>query len=301
MKKINFRKGTGTAIYGFIIMMLTFLIALICIEQYAKYNNALKTQTAADSISDSVAVYAMMNNCTYDEALNQAEYVKQLVQDKTGVEVKDITLDEEQFALGIISVDVTGRYKETSNIDDVYTNTGNNDFYYEIKRHSATSYVTTRLGTSGDGLYSVVDKDYLDSRNYIPTITSGFGYRNLSLPGASKNHTGVDIACPEGTPVLACYGGTVAYAEYHPIMGNFVVINCGKYDGVEILMNYHHNSRLLVLPGQEVLQGQVIAYSGNTGISSGPHLHFSIRENLTYVDPELYLGTRKTEETDEEN
>lgn len=119
------------------------------------------------------------------------------------------------------------------------------------------------------------------------TITSTFGYRDKpSVEGATSYHGGIDIACSEGSEVLAAADGTVIYASYLGTAGNAVVISHGS--GVSTC--YYHLSAYNCSVGDSVSRGQVVAYSGNTGASTGPHLHFSVRLNGSYVDPMPYLG-----------
>ncbi len=100
-----------------------------------------------------------------------------------------------------------------------------------------------------------------------------------------RMHEGIDYAVNTGTPVKAAQGGMVIYSGWASGYGNTVVIEHRK--GVRTL--YAHNSRTIVYGGQWVEQGQLIAYSGNTGRSTGPHLHFEIQINGKPVDPLSYL------------
>ena len=101
-------------------------------------------------------------------------------------------------------------------------------------------------------------------------------------------HEGIDIAVPAGTPIKASKAGWVTFSGWRGGYGNMVEIDHG--DGVKT--RYAHNTRNLVRPGAFVYQGQVIAYSGNTGNSTGPHLHFEILHNGTPVNPTRYLPPR---------
>ena len=115
------------------------------------------------------------------------------------------------------------------------------------------------------------------------TITSPFGNRLHPVLKVYKLHTGVDIAgnnC-NGKPVVAAAAGTVIVAKYSTSYGNYVVIDHGG--GITTL--YAHSSKLEVSVGQYVNAGQEIMKVGTTGYSTGPHLHFEVRENGTYVDP----------------
>lgn len=126
---------------------------------------------------------------------------------------------------------------------------------------------------------------YIWPCNGIRWITSMFGGRQSPGGIGSTNHKGVDIGTPMGTPVLAAKSGTVTSANWNGGYGECVVINHGG--GNSTL--YGHLSSYNVKIGDTVKQGQVIAYSGNTGRSTGPHLHFGIIENNSWVDPLNYL------------
>lgn len=117
-------------------------------------------------------------------------------------------------------------------------------------------------------------------------ISSNFGSRSAPTKGASTNHKGVDWAVPIGTIVAASNAGTVVQAGWLSGYGYAVYIDHG--DGRQT--RYGHLSKVLVKVGQTVAQGQKIALSGNTGRSTGPHLHFEIRINGTPVNPLKYLN-----------
>ncbi len=117
-------------------------------------------------------------------------------------------------------------------------------------------------------------------------LTSNFGRRSRPTKGASTYHKGVDWATPTGTAVYASCGGTVAKAGWGSGYGYVVYIN--HPDGRQT--RYGHLSKVLVSAGQTVSQGQKIALSGNTGVSTGPHLHFEILINGTQVNPLKYLN-----------
>ena len=115
--------------------------------------------------------------------------------------------------------------------------------------------------------------------------SSGFGRRKAPTRGASSYHKGIDWATPVGTAVMASSTGTVAKAGWGSGYGYVVYIN--HADGRQT--RYGHLSKVLVSPGQTVNQGQKIALSGNTGVSTGPHVHFEILINGSQVDPFKYL------------
>lgn len=111
------------------------------------------------------------------------------------------------------------------------------------------------------------------------TVTSAFGSR------WGRPHEGIDIAVGTGTPVHAAAAGTVIYAGWMEGYGNLVVIDHGN----GLSTAYAHNSSLATSVGQQVAAGQVVAHSGSTGHSTGPHVHFEVRVNGSPVDPLGYL------------
>lgn len=116
-------------------------------------------------------------------------------------------------------------------------------------------------------------------------LTSPFGEREAPTEGASTYHQGVDLAGPEGTPIVAARSGTVTIARYSNSAGYYVTINHG--DGYSSV--YMHMTTYTVGVGQQVSQGQLIGYMGSTGISTGSHLHFGIMYNGVYVNPAYYV------------
>ena len=107
-------------------------------------------------------------------------------------------------------------------------------------------------------------------------ITSLFGWRLHPISGDQRFHTGTDIGAPSGTPVLAAQAGRVAAAESMGGYGLTVVLRHGEKEDLESL--YPHLSQLLVEPGERVEQGEVVGLVGSTGNSTGPHLHFEMRQ-----------------------
>jgi murein DD-endopeptidase MepM/ murein hydrolase activator NlpD len=110
-------------------------------------------------------------------------------------------------------------------------------------------------------------------------LTSGYGWR------WGRMHEGIDLAVPVGTPVVAAAAGTVIVAGWLGGYGNLVVVDHGN----GLSTAYGHNTSVTVGVGQFVAQGQLVSYSGSTGHSTGPHVHFEVRVNGTAVDPLGYL------------
>ncbi|WP_134706241.1 M23 family metallopeptidase [Rahnella sp. CJA17(1/100)] len=117
-------------------------------------------------------------------------------------------------------------------------------------------------------------------------ITSAFSMRWHPLLRRFSQHEGTDFAAPPFTPVFATEKGIVVEAKYHPVAGNYVVVRHPQ--GWK--SRYLHLNRLNVVPGQEIKQGSIVAYSGNTGRSTGPHLHFELMHQGQPVDAVKFLS-----------
>lgn len=115
-------------------------------------------------------------------------------------------------------------------------------------------------------------------------ITSVFGWRNPEVSTVSKYHTGIDIAADEGTDIISATSGKVILASSKGAYGNHL-----KIQVEDVIIIYAHCLKLEVEEGEEIQQGQLIAKVGSTGNSTGPHLHFEIRKENRYVNPDLIL------------
>lgn len=116
-------------------------------------------------------------------------------------------------------------------------------------------------------------------------ITSRFGYRKSPFTGKRSFHSGLDISNRPGTEIIATADGTVTYAARKMYLGNLVVIDHG-YGKVT---RYGHCKKILVKRGQKIKRGEAIATVGNTGQSTGPHLHYEVRINGAPVNPLKYI------------
>lgn len=117
-------------------------------------------------------------------------------------------------------------------------------------------------------------------------ISDDFGYRTDPINGSTSYHSGIDMAAPAGSKILAAYDGVVVAADYNWSMGNYIMISHG--DGLYTI--YMHASKLFVKKDDIVARGDHIAAVGTTGRSTGNHLHFGVRLNGAYVSPWPYLG-----------
>ncbi|MDI3535405.1 MAG: hypothetical protein PWQ82_1770 [Thermosediminibacterales bacterium] len=134
-------------------------------------------------------------------------------------------------------------------------------------------------------------KGYMGTAKFVwPTpgytrITSPYGWRIHPILKTKRMHTGIDIAAPMGSKIVAATHGEVIYAGWLSGYGNTVILDHGG--GISTM--YAHASKLLVRAGQKVKQGDTIAKVGTTGLSTGPHLHFEVRENGKHTNPLKWL------------
>ena len=133
---------------------------------------------------------------------------------------------------------------------------------------------------------------YRDKLNHTPSIapakgkiTSGYGNRLHPILRVTRLHEGVDIAAPRGTPIVATADGVVTRAGWLGSYGIVVEIS----HGYGMTTFYAHNSRNVVKTGAAVKRGQVIAYVGSTGLSTGAHVHYEVRVNKRPVNPSSYM------------
>lgn len=166
----------------------------------------------------------------------------------------------------------------------------------EDQRSNADSiYSLIRYGyTGGSSSFEGADVPFIGAdgfcspigENWRSVVTSEFGNRIDPITGERRGHTGMDLAVPTGTPIRAALPGTVTASTYNQGgYGYYIMIDHG--DGLSTL--YGHCSQLLISVGRTVEAGDVIALSGSTGRSTGPHLHFEVRVNGERTNPRSYL------------
>ena len=196
--------------------------------------------------------------------------------------------------------------KETPTIDLKPTGIGGEErelFYVEIKNrqkeliaqmHKDLKELKLKSITQEDSLQNLLiyleDKESLlaSTPSIKPTegwITSGFGYRTSPFTGKREFHKGIDIATRIGQPIISTADGVVTYSGYEGGFGNVVMVE----HGYGFSTRYAHCSRIIAKVGNRVRRGQIIAYVGNTGRSTGPHLHYEIRVWGVPVNPMKYI------------
>ncbi len=145
-------------------------------------------------------------------------------------------------------------------------------------------------------LFTLIESRLMESRLHALTIPnsapvagpigSGFGFREDPFTGRAALHTGLDFPNDVGTPIMAAAGGVVLNAEHHPAYGQMIEVDHGN----GLVTRYAHASRLLARAGDIVKRGQAIAEVGNTGRSTGPHLHFEVLVDGVPQDPAKFLA-----------
>ena len=205
------------------------------------------------------------------------------------VTAEDGTESEESY---IVAIPITDMAEVYGNIE----NTLSLEISAEQKSNADSVYNLVRYGVAGgsEGWIPGADVPYIGADGFCSPIGSGwesrvtseFGNRIDPITGQRRGHTGMDLAVPTGTPIRAALPGTVTVSKYNAGgYGYYVMIDHGS--GLTTL--YGHCSQLLARVGQTVQAGDIIALSGSTGRSTGPHLHFEVRVNGERTNPRAYL------------
>jgi murein DD-endopeptidase MepM/ murein hydrolase activator NlpD len=178
----------------------------------------------------------------------------------------------------------TARRNKRETLDDVQEDKDHAVAHMaELQAQSAALAAKIRSAQSAPSSAAAVTTGAPSAAGFIwpvhGVLTSYFGWR------WGRMHEGIDLAVGNGTPVVASAAGTVIVAGWMGGYGNLVVVDHGN----GVATAYAHNTSITVGVGQSVAQGQLVAYSGNTGNSTGPHVHFEVRVNGAAVDPLGYL------------
>ena len=116
-------------------------------------------------------------------------------------------------------------------------------------------------------------------------VSSSFGYRTSPFTNQKEFHKGLDISIQQGTPIIATADGVVSFSGKKGLLGNTIIID----HGYGFITRYGHAKKLLKKQGDSVKRGDVIAYVGNTGRSTGPHVHYEVQLNGVQVNPKRYI------------
>ncbi|MEP9377572.1 M23 family metallopeptidase [Aquabacter sp. CN5-332] len=188
-------------------------------------------------------------------------------------------------------VDFQRRVKPGDNFEVLYTeDNGDPEVLYATLSTNGETRRYYRFQTTDDGLIDYYDEDGKSAKKFLVRkpmaggiMRSPFGYRRHPILGYSKLHTGVDWSDAVGTPIYAAGNGTVIYADWKSGYGRHTEIQHAN----GYVTTYSHQSGFAkgMRAGQQVRQGQVIGYLGSSGLSTGPHLHYEVKINGSFVDP----------------
>lgn len=307
-KRIKFLYENGNMAYMEVIFEATnfqeFLKRADYVSKISKYdsNMFLKLQTTEDKIrmaqkslkddyktTKTLTAQAKEEKENLDQAYakkqsKMASYQKQIASDKEllawfeAEEQKQEQMDLASAKESNAESSTSKAQSESKKNTESYTTTAS----HVTKNTSTSSKPTT---TQKQQQTTVASGNLIWPVPSCHSISSGYGYRIHPVTGVRKLHAGIDIPCSTGTSIVAAASGTVVDAGYNSYNGNYLKISHGN--GLETM--YLHCSRLLVSSGARVSGGQTIAKSGATGMVSGAHLHFVVKKNGNYVNPQNYL------------
>jgi murein DD-endopeptidase MepM/ murein hydrolase activator NlpD len=223
---------------------------------------------------------------------SDVEILEGLEGQKTDLEIAQLALESEQnnyykaledVQLKRKDVEIASRAKETymssldNNIDELKKE--------EQKLLDASNDIETKIKQKQLEIQYAGGEMAWPAPGYF-RITSPYGMRPHPLYGYWSMHTGVDVGVPMRSNIVAPNDGVVTYAGWYGAYGNIVLIDHGG--GISTLVA--HNTSVLVSEGQSVTKGQVVSYSGTTGMSTGPHLHYEVRINGEHTNPMAYYN-----------
>lgn len=304
-KLVNYEEGT---------VLVEFEEPVEVVEGYAPSEEIMSLQTAIEEVTkeketnqmyeiqsgDSLSLIAYEHDTTMESIVE----LNDCIEDENSVIIagQEIIISVPEPELSVVTT-VQEAYNEDYQADTIYID--NNSWYTnqtKVKQEATTgnrdvvAQVTYRNGkevsrnivqetVNKESQPAIVERGTIVPPTYIKPLyggvfTSGFKYR------WGRWHKGLDYACPVGTSIMASSGGVVSAAGWSSGYGYCVRIQ--HPDGRET--RYAHLSKILVHAGQQVKQGEKIALSGNTGRSTGPHVHFEILINGTQVDPLKYMN-----------
>lgn len=287
-------------------------------EAYVSKSLITSAEEAADQItkeSQKNEIYEVKAGDTLSTIANShGLYVKDVIALNSGITQNTMLHVGDEIIITVPQPELTVMTVEQSTYEEAYYGEVQyiyNDSWYTTKSvvhqeqepgyHEVTALITKQNGTEvgretisevvlNEPVCKIVEVGTQTPPTYIKPLsggrqTSGYGRRKAPTKGASTNHGAIDWATPTGTAIWASCGGTVSVAGWQNGYGYVVYIN--HPDGNQT--RYGHLSKILVSVGQQVKQGQKIALSGNTGRSTGPHLHFELRVNGKPVNPYNYI------------
>ena len=264
-------------------------------EAIAGINDQAEDENGLDGIRVKAVFYALYFGAEYPDQQDYRKFADCFVtyEERTRTVTTEnedgtVTETEETYTVAVPIEDLSLVYQNISAVMGVEVTTeqqGNADSVYGLIRYGYTGSGSGFAGSDvpfigADGFCSPIGE------NWRSVVTSEFGNRIDPITGKQAGHTGMDLAVPTGTPIRAALPGTVTVSAYNQGgYGYYIMIDHGN--GLSTL--YGHCSQLLAPVGRTVAVGDVIALSGSTGRSTGPHLHFEVRVNGERTNPRSYL------------
>lgn len=224
---------------------------------------------------------------------NSLQHDAQVLRERYDNLQKKVKQDNEQLAsLQLLADEVTTAYgvkQQLMGSADLVGEALDGDNLVPTMRETLAEYSylqTTNLAARGRNIFTRGDVNVLPSGWPVNgRLMAGYGERTDPFSGEGAMHTGVDIAAPQGTPVHAAADGIVIHAGWNGGYGRCVIIDHGN----NYQTWYAHLSRMDVIQGQEIRQGEVLGAVGTTGRSTGAHLHYEVRIGSTPVNPYRFL------------
>lgn len=266
-----------------VLLTVAFLKCYHCTEILNKIKLSLNEEITISSLKENGQI--IFNKATnYYAKLNS--FVETMVSQENGIknnytlESGDInnTENANNIASSIVNAENSNEKINSENSNNIFNSTTNSG--EAIKTYECAVEGINQMSEDA----SKIKEKYKMTVPVIGTITSRFGVRISDNPNVGHYHSGLDIAANTGTQILAALDGEVIEASTDTYFGKYLKI---KKDNIIIL--YAHCSKLLVKAGDKVQKGKLIAYVGNTGNSTGPHLHFELTYEDRLVNPEDVL------------
>ena len=224
----------------------------------------------------------------------------------SGVQTVLQSIFAEQYTLDFVE-ETEIRYRTETRVDPDTGQTYEVQVPYEwhilninLTAQSFSDIIAGRMDAEQVELYNILmatkgNRQYVSNpfgeTNWLPYVTSYYGYRVHPISGGKNFHKGVDIGMAQGTEIVAGQDGTVSQAGEAGDYGLVVVLEGVMQDGRTLTTKYAHCSQLLVSAGQEVKKGDVIAKVGSTGNSTGPHLHLEVLVDEQHLNPLYFADT----------
>ena len=268
-----------------------YLIIQELSQRLAKRDDELVT-----SLNDDIAKLSMLND-QYELMISEIEVkrdehqlkVDELNETENEIVISKSALVDSQDELLTLQKEAYAYIKELNAESDAY-NRLVDSYEADIKKFENKIDAIINGSSKGDGDVNSVPGGFIWPLQYSDVyISSSYGYRYDPISGVYKLHGGTDTCCWSGTygkSVRASADGKVIISTYHASYGYYVGIDHGN----GIVTIYAHNSQLNVSVGQHVSQGDIVAYAGSTGYSTGAHCHFEVRVNGTRVNPQGYAS-----------